>query len=125
VEIVDAPAERLPFPDESFDAVVGTLVLCSVPDPAACLAEVHRVLRPGGRLVFVEHVAATDRDRLHRWQQRLEPLWKRVAGGCHLTRPTEQLIVDAGFSTEGVEHGTLHKAPPVVRPLVAGSAVRS
>lgn len=122
VEIVDAPAEHLPFPDDSFDAVVATLVFCSVADPAASLAEIRRVLRPKGRLVFLEHVAAEDRPSRLRWQRRLEPIWKRLAGGCHLTRVTDRLITESGFEIEHLERATMRKAPPVVRPTVRGTA---
>ena len=88
-EIVDARAEALPFADESFDAVVAMLVLCTVPDPVAAVAEVRRVLRPGGALIFVEHVAAAPGSSRRAWQHRLEPVWKRLAGGCCITRDTE------------------------------------
>ena len=124
VEVVDAPAEHLPFPDASFDVAVSTLVLCSVDDPATALAELRRVLRPGGRLVFIEHVAAEDRPRRLTWQRRLEPLWKRLAGNCHLTRRTEDAIVAAGFEVDDVERASMRKAPPFVRPTVRGTAHR-
>lgn len=122
VEVVEASAERLPFPDNGFDAVVGTLVLCSVPDPTAALAEVRRVLRPGGRLVFIEHVAASDRPTLARWQRRVEPVWKRVAGGCHLTRPTEALIAAAGLEPGTVDSARMPKGPALLGPVVRGAA---
>ncbi len=124
VEVVDAPAEHLPFPDATFDAAVSTLVLCSVDDPTAALDEVRRVLRPGGRLVFIEHVAAEDRPGRLAWQHRLEPVWKRLAGNCHLTRRTEDAIGGAGFELERVERASMRKAPPFVRPTVRGSAHR-
>ena len=94
-ELSSSPADALPFPDGAFDAVVCTLVLCSVPDPAAALREIHRVLRPGGRLVFMEHVAAADGTRRRVWQGRVEPFWKTIAGNCHLTRHTEEAIRDS------------------------------
>src|SRR3990167_5343143 len=97
-ELSDASLDELPFPADAFDAVVGTLVLCSVPRPAQALAEIHRLLKPGGRFVFLEHVAAEDRPRRLRWQRRVEPLWKRLAGGCHLTRRTADTIIAAGFT---------------------------
>lgn len=120
-EIVDAAAERLPGADASFDAVVSTLVLCSVSDPAQTLAEVRRVLRPDGRFVFLEHVAAERPDRLW-WQQRLEPVWKRLTGNCHLTRRTAEAIVAAGFRIESERRESVRKAMPVVRPSVRGVA---
>ena len=78
IEIADAGVDPIPFADGSFDVVVSTLVLCSVPDHEAALAEIHRVLRPGGRFVFLEHIAAVENPKRHRWQRRIEPLWKRL-----------------------------------------------
>jgi len=127
--VVDASAEQLPFDDAAFDAVVSTLVLCSVRDQAAALAEIRRVLVPGGRLVFLEHVAAdaeSKPERLKR-QRQVEPVWKRVAGGCHLTRETEDAIRLAGFAFEddGPTRESMRKAMPIVRPTVRGVAVRT
>lgn len=122
-EVVDAPAEHLPFPDGTFDAVVSTLVLCSVVDPDAALREIHRVLRPGGRLVFLEHVAAAERPARLRWQRRIEPIWKRVAGNCHLTRDSERAIGSAGFDITAIGRASMRKAPGVIRPTIRGSAV--
>lgn len=123
VELSDAGLAALPFPDESFDAVVCTLVLCSVPDPAQALGEMRRVLRPGGRLVFLEHVAAERADRLA-WQRRIEPLWKRLAGNCHLTRDTAAAIRAAGFTLDGEQRESVRKALPILRPSVRGVARR-
>ena len=120
-EIVSATSERLPFPGASFDAVVATLVLCSVDDPRVALDEVRRVLRPGGRFLFIEHVES-DRTERQRWQRRLEPIWKRIADNCHLTRRTDELIVAAGFRLEHVERASMRKAMPIVRPTVRGVA---
>ncbi|MGC8462533.1 MAG: class I SAM-dependent methyltransferase [Acidimicrobiales bacterium] len=122
VEVVDAPAEALPFEDASFDTVVTTLVLCSVRDPERALSEVRRVLRPEGRFLFIEHVAAEDRPPRLRWQQRVEPVWRAVAGNCHLTRRTETAITAAGLTVECVEHASMRKAPSFVRPTIRGSA---
>ena len=124
VEVVDAVAGRLPFDDEGFDAVVSTLVLCSVPDQSRALAEVRRVLRPGGRLVFLEHVAAVDKPKRHTWQRRIEPVWKRVADGCHLTRQTLDAIDAAGFDVTGHQRESMRKASPLVRTTERGVAVR-
>ncbi len=122
VEVVDAGAERLPFDDAAFDAVVSTLVLCSVPDPAAAVAEARRVLRPGGRLVFLEHVLAdADKPRRRAWQRRIEPLWKRAAGGCHLTRDTLAVIEAAGFEVEH-RRESMRKANALVRTTERGEA---
>lgn len=123
-ELSEASLDNLPFPDDAFDAVVGTLVLCSVPRPAHALAEIHRVLKPGGRFVFLEHVAAEDRPRRLRWQHRLEPLWKRLAGGCHLTRQTADAIVAAGFAIPTIKRESMRKAWPLVRPTIRGVAVK-
>ena len=119
--VSEAPAERLPFEDSSFDTVVSTLVFCTVPDPGAALSEVARVLRPGGRLLFVEHVRAED-PGLARWQDRLEKPWRFVGDGCHCNRDTVATIAASPLRLEDVERGELPKAPPIVRPLVRGSA---
>lgn len=97
VEIREGVAESLPFEAESFDCVVCTFTLCSVQSPAAALAEARRVLKPGGRFLFAEHGLAPD-ESVVRWQKRLEPAWKAIAGGCHLTRPITSSIAASGFS---------------------------
>ncbi|HEY2333913.1 MAG TPA: class I SAM-dependent methyltransferase [Solirubrobacterales bacterium] len=119
---IQAPAERLPFADSSIDTAVFTLVLCTVPDPKAALAEAARVLRPDGRLLFVEHVRSQD-PGLARWQDRLEKPWRFLGDGCHCNRDTVATIEASPFTVERVEDGSLPKAPPLVRPLVRGSAV--
>jgi SAM-dependent methyltransferase len=120
-ELVEAPAERLPFEDSSFDTAVFTLVLCTVPDPAAVLAEAARVLKPGGRLLFVEHVRSED-PGLARWQDRLEGPWRFLGYGCHCNRDTVANIEASPLEVDRVERGELPKAPPFVRPLARGSA---
>jgi ubiquinone/menaquinone biosynthesis C-methylase UbiE len=122
VEVVEAPAERLPFPDERFDTVVCTLVLCTIPDPPAALAEVARVLRPEGRLLFLEHVRSDD-PRVARWQDRLWRPWRFMGDGCNCNRDTVATLRASPLAVDDVEHGELEKAPPIVRPLVVGSAV--
>jgi len=124
-ELSDASLDDLPFPADAFDAVVGTLVLCSVPRPAHALGEIHRVLKPGGRFVFLEHVAAEDRPGRLRWQHRVEPLWKRLAGGCHLTRRTADAVVAAGFAIPTITRESMRKAWPLVRPTIRGVAVKA
>lgn len=99
VELIGLSAEKLPVPDASFDTVVCTYTLCTIPDPAAALAEMKRVLTPGGRLLFSEHGLAPDAD-VARWQARIEPIWKPLAGGCHLTRDIPLLLKDAGFQIQ-------------------------
>jgi ubiquinone/menaquinone biosynthesis C-methylase UbiE len=121
-EIVRADSEHLPFEDASFDHVVSMLVLCSVADQARTLAEVRRVLRPRGTLVFLEHVAAEDRPHRLVWQRRCEPIWRRVAGNCHLTRRTDRAIEAAGFVIEQLTRESMRKALPVVRPTIRGFA---
>jgi ubiquinone/menaquinone biosynthesis C-methylase UbiE len=124
VELVEAGAEDLPFEDASFDTAVFTLVLCTVPDPRAALEEVARVLKPGGRMLFLEHVRA-ESPGLARWQDRLEKPWRFVGDGCHCNRDTVATIETSPLRLEQVERGRLPKSPPITRPLARGSAVRA
>lgn len=110
VRIEDGTAEALPFEDKSFDTVVCTFTLCSVCTPAAALAEARRVLKPGGRFLFCEHGLAPDPE-VAKWQRRIEPVWKRIAGGCHLTRPVATAIAASGFKLGKVETMYLPKSP--------------
>ena len=96
VSVEAGTAEALPFEPASFDCVVCTFTLCSVADPARALAEARRVLRPGGRFLFCEHGLSPEPD-VAKWQRRIEPIWKRIAGGCHLSRPVTASIEAAGF----------------------------
>jgi ubiquinone/menaquinone biosynthesis C-methylase UbiE len=121
--VVRAAAEALPFDDASFDFVVSTLVLCTVDDPGRALAEAHRLLKPNGQLVFIEHVRSDD-PRLARWQDRLHGIQLRIGHGCNCNRRTLETITSAGFSIAELEHDTLRKAPPIVRPLIVGAAQR-
>jgi ubiquinone/menaquinone biosynthesis C-methylase UbiE len=119
--LVEAPAESLPFDDDTFDTAVATLVLCTIPDPVAAIAELARVLKPGGRLLFIEHVRSDDPGRA-RWQDRLEKPWRFMVDGCHCNRDTEANLRASAFEVESVEHGKMPKAMPIVRPLIRGSA---
>jgi SAM-dependent methyltransferase len=106
------PAEALPFEDKSFDTVVCTFTLCSVHTPAAALAEARRVLRPSGALLFCEHGLSPD-PGVAKWQRRIEPIWKRIAGGCHLTRPVAGAIAAAGFRLQDVETMYVPNTPKI------------
>ena len=121
VELVNAPAEQLPFEDAQFDTVVSTLVLCTVDDQARALAELRRVLKPSGRLLFIEHLRA-DSPKLARWQDRLNGVSKVLGHGCNCNRSTLDAISAAGFTITDVEHSRLAKAPPIHRPLAIGAA---
>lgn len=99
VELVGLSAEKLPLPSDSFDTVVCTYTLCSIADPAAALSEVARVLKPGGQLMFCEH-GLSPQPSVARWQARIEPLWKAMVGGCHLTRNVPRLLQQAGLSAD-------------------------
>jgi ubiquinone/menaquinone biosynthesis C-methylase UbiE len=120
--VIRAPAEALAFEDGSFDTVVATLVLCTVEDPERALSEISRVLRPGGQLLFLEHVRSQDA-RLARWQDRLHPLWKRFGHGCNCNRDTPVLLDASALRVEEIEHGEIPKTLPLVRPLIVGRAV--
>ena len=122
-KLLRAPAEDLPFNDGSFDVVVSTLVLCTVDDQPRALRQVRRVLRPGGKLLFIEHVRSEEA-KLARWQDRLLPLNVRLMHGCHCNRPTLDGIRAAGFEVTQLDHGTITHAPPFVRPLIVGVAER-
>ncbi len=122
LEVSDASIHALPMADGSFDFAVSMLVLCSVPDLESALGELFRVLRPGGRLVYMEHVAAAEGSKRFVWQRRIEPLWKRLAGNCHLTRRTEAALLAAGFEIEEIQRESMRKAMPLVRPTIRGLA---
>lgn len=123
VEVLRASADALPFADGSFDTVVATLVLCTVPDPERALAEIHRVLAPGGTLLFLEHVRHDDPARARK-QDRITPVWRHVGHGCHLNRDTPALIGAAGFAVADLDRTFFPKGPSFVQPLAIGTATR-
>jgi ubiquinone/menaquinone biosynthesis C-methylase UbiE len=112
--------EHVPFADAAFDTIVMTWTLCSIPNPIAALTEMRRVLRPGGRLLFVEHGLSPE-TRIARWQHRWTPCWKRIGGGCHLDRKTDDLIRVAGFGLDEIETGYM-KGPKPWTFMYQGSA---
>jgi ubiquinone/menaquinone biosynthesis C-methylase UbiE len=111
VSLVRASAEGIPFADATFDAILMTWALCSIPNPIAALTDMRRVLKPGGRLLFVEHGLSPE-IRIARWQHRLTPYWKRIGGGCHLDRKMDDLIRAAGFQTDAVETSYMNDPKP-------------
>jgi ubiquinone/menaquinone biosynthesis C-methylase UbiE len=120
VELLRGSGEALPIESASIDTVVVTFTLCTVPNAATVLAETRRVLRPGGRLLFAEHGRAPEAG-VARWQDRLTPVWRRLAGGCHLNRKPDDLIRSAGFRIHNLETGYL-KGPRPMTFVYAGSA---
>jgi ubiquinone/menaquinone biosynthesis C-methylase UbiE len=119
--LVAAPAEAMPFAEDTFDTAVATLVLCTVPDPVATIEELARVLKPGGKLLFIEHVRADDPDRA-RWQDRLEKPWRFMADGCYCNRDTAATLGASAFQVETIDQTKMPKAIPIVRPLIRGTA---
>ena len=112
IELVEGSAEAVPLENRSVDTIVTTWTLCSIPDARRALAEMRRVLRPGGRLLFVEHGLAPD-PKVRWWQDRLTPAWKRVGGGCHLNRAIAQLIEESGFQFERLDTGYMRGPKPM------------
>ena len=122
-EISDCAAENLSMPGESVDFLVATLVFCSVDRPELAMSEVFRVLKPGGSLIFLVHVAATHQPRLLFWQGFWQPLWKKLACNCHLRRETAKMLSQSGFMLD-LRHETLLGAPKIATPLILGRAVK-
>jgi len=120
IELIEGTAESIPLPDHSVDTIVTTWTMCSIPNLPATLSEMRRVLKADGRLLFAEHGRSPEAN-VERWQNRLTPLWKRIAGGCHLNRPIEQLIVAAGFRIDGLKTGYM-KGPKPMTFLYEGEA---
>lgn len=122
VQLVDAGGEHLPFDDASFDTVLCTLVLCTVRDPVAVLAEARRVLKPTGELLVLEHVRAADGESLGRWQDRLAVPWSIFGGGCRPNRRTLAAFDRAGFDTTDLTSERIDELPPLIRPHLHGRA---
>lgn len=122
--VLDASAQRLPFADETVDTVVSTLVLCTVEAPDRALQEIRRVLRPGGQLLFLEHVRA-ESPRLACWQDRLAGPWRRFAEGCHCNRATAELIRACGLKLGHVQTASWRAMPPIIAPLITGAATKN
>ena len=120
IELHEISAETLPFADASFDTVLSTCTLCSIADLPRALAEARRVLRPGGRFVFLEHGRGPT-PGLQRWQDRLDPLWTRIAGGCHINRPIDRFLTTAGFTIERM-HNEFIRGPRTHAYLYVGTA---
>ena len=122
VDLLQVSGESIPADDARFDSLVCTWTLCSIPNVYAALREMRRVLKPGGRLYFVEHGHSPD-PGVARWQRRIEPLWKKIGGGCHLTRSADALIGDAGFRIRELDSG-YQPGPRFAAYMVHGVAER-
>lgn len=121
VEWLDLPGEKIPLEDNSVDTVLLTFTLCTIPDSQAALAQMRRVLRPEGRLLFLEHGQAPDTG-VRKWQDRITPAWKKIAGGCHLNRPISHLLEDAGFRVEEIDNLYVPNTPKIAGYVYLGSA---
>jgi ubiquinone/menaquinone biosynthesis C-methylase UbiE len=124
VETIGLSAEKLPVPDASFESIVSTFTLCTIPDVSGALLEVRRALAPSGRFFFVEHGLAED-PKVERWQQRLNATNQKILGGCNLNRPIVALIEQAGFEVERLEKGYMKDAPKFAGFLYRGVAKRT
>ncbi len=122
--ISDGSAEDIPSKDGTFDYVVASLVCCSVKNLDAALIEIQRVLKTGGSLIFMEHVAAATGTKRRWWQNFFNPVWKKLAGNCHLNRETEAAILAAGFEMKAITRESMRKAMPLVRPTIRGHAIK-
>ncbi|AFL51278.1 ubiquinone/menaquinone biosynthesis C-methylase UbiE [Sinorhizobium fredii] len=120
LNFIEASAERIPLDDSSVDTVVTTWTLCTIPEAAEALTEMRRVLRPQGKLLFVEHGLSPDRG-VRWWQDTLTPIWRRISGGCHLNRPIQSMIEKAGFGIERIETGYM-RGPKPMTFMYEGSA---
>ncbi|HET8997495.1 MAG TPA: class I SAM-dependent methyltransferase [Acetobacteraceae bacterium] len=120
LDLLQADAADLPLEAHSIDTVLTTWTLCSVGDPLHVLSEARRVLKPDGRLIFVEHGRAPDAG-VRRWQDRITPAWRRIAGGCHLNRPVDTLVAAAGFTAAGLRTGYM-RGPRIATFMYEGEA---
>ncbi|MEU4707688.1 class I SAM-dependent methyltransferase [Nocardia salmonicida] len=123
IERAGLDGQSLPFPDAGFDTALSTFTLCTIPDVATALAEIRRVLRPGGTLHFVEHGLAPE-ESVQVWQHRLDPIQQKIAGGCHLNRDIAGLIIDAGFEITELDRFYQPGAPKALAALSVGVAAR-
>lgn len=124
VKWLDLPGEQIPLPDESIDTVLLTYTLCTIPDWQAALGQMHRVLKPSGKLLFAEHGRAPDAG-VRKWQDRLTPAWKKIGGGCHLNRPISDYLRQGGFKIESHETFYMKNMPRVVGHMYVGEAVKA
>ncbi|MXO90385.1 methyltransferase domain-containing protein [Altererythrobacter aquaemixtae] len=123
-DIRDGVGEDIPFEDNSFDTVVCTYTMCSVDDQAQVVKEMRRILKPGGKLLFLEHGRAPDAS-VAKWQDRIEPYWKPIAGGCHLTRPITSAVCEGGFEVEQLGERYTPKTPKTVGWMEWGIGVKA
>lgn len=117
---LEASAEHIPLEDHSVDTIVSTWTMCTIPDIRRALEEMRRVLKPNGRLLFVEHGLAPE-PRVRKWQNRLDPLWTRAGGGCHLNRPIATLLTGAGFEIDSLQTGYM-QGPKLMTFMYEGAA---
>lgn len=123
IEWLGLRGEEIPLDDNSVDTILLTFTLCTIPDYALALAQMHRVLKPGGKLLFCEHGLAPDADTsVQKWQHRVTPVWKQFAGGCHLNRPVTEMLRNAGFAVEHVDTQYLHGTPRIAGYVSMGVA---
>jgi len=125
ITLASGSAEKIEAQDESFDVVVSTLVCCSVTNLEKALAEIKRVLTVNGLLIFLEHVAADQGTKRRRWQNIINPFWRKLAGNCHLNRETESAILAAGFEIMEIKRESMRKVISVVRPTIRGIAIKT
>ncbi len=123
MEFIGLPSEKIPLGDAAADTILITYTLCTIPDVMGALAEMRRVMKPSGRMIFCEHGEAPD-DGVRRWQRRITPLWKAIGGGCHVGRPIPKLIQDAGFKVEDMQTMYLPSTPRFAGFNYWGSASR-